>query len=156
MGWAELGAWVIAQGVPDGECLLWPRSLSSSGYGQLRWRKRMRYAHRLAYAAANGLDEAALAQVADVMRECDRPTCIQPAHLRGGTRSQNMADASWRRRLTQARLTPEDVLAIRRRYAAGESQRSLGREYGVTHGAIGRAVRGQNWRWLKEEAHARL
>lgn len=43
------------------------------------------------------------------------------------------------------KLTPMDVLDIRRRYGIGESQASLCREYQVTVGTIGRIVRGESW-----------
>lgn len=39
------------------------------------------------------------------------------------------------------RLSDADVTTIRERHAAGESQRALGRAYGVTHSHISRIVR---------------
>ena len=42
-----------------------------------------------------------------------------------------------------AKLTAEQVYTIRERYDAGETQGALAREYGVTIGTIGRAVRGE-------------
>lgn len=44
-----------------------------------------------------------------------------------------------------ARLSPEQVLEIRQRYAAGETQGSLCRTFSVSVGTIGRIVRGETW-----------
>lgn len=44
-----------------------------------------------------------------------------------------------------AKLTAMDVLTIRKRYAAGESQSSLSREYRISVGQMGRIVRHEVW-----------
>ena len=50
-----------------------------------------------------------------------------------------------------AKLRREDVLTIRRRAAAGDSQGELCRVYGVSIVTIGRIVRFETWGWLTEE-----
>ena len=44
-----------------------------------------------------------------------------------------------------AKLTPEDVRAIRKYYAEGATQGDLCRHFGVSVGQIGRIVRGESW-----------
>lgn len=44
-----------------------------------------------------------------------------------------------------AKLTGEQVLSIRQRYLAGESQGSLARDFQISVGQIGRIVRGESW-----------
>ena len=90
------------------------------------------------------------------MHSCDNPPCCNPAHLRAGTHAENEAD-KWARNRTrlqgrsgtansQARLTDQQVLAIRARYRSGlETQRSLAVQYGVTRQTIGKIVRGLKW-----------
>lgn len=74
-----------------------------------------------------------------------------PENLRWGTPVENAADklrdGTHQRgeRHGNHKLTSEQVLEIRRRYANGESQRSLAGAFGVTRGAIGSCVTGQNW-----------
>lgn len=46
----------------------------------------------------------------------------------------------------RARLTPDDVRSIRKRAAAGASQRKLAREFGVGQTAISRIVQRKSWR----------
>jgi transposase len=48
----------------------------------------------------------------------------------------------------QHRLTAERVLEIRGRNAAGESQRFLAAEFGVSRSTIAGCVKRRNWAWL--------
>jgi hypothetical protein len=49
-----------------------------------------------------------------------------------------------------SKLTDEIVLECRRRYAAGETQMALAAEFGVTSGAMNRAIKGYTWAHLTE------
>lgn len=73
-------------------------------------------------------------------------------NLSYGTHAQNMQDRT--RDGTQpsgeqshlAKLTQESVAAIRRAAADGETQRALGRRYGVTQANISMIVTGKTWK----------
>jgi hypothetical protein len=106
-----------------------------NGYGMLWHGNKRRGAHRIAFEMANGPVPAAL----DVLHTCDNPPCCNPAHLWTGTARDNLRDASAKGRLRggagavgeaspRHKLTWAAVRDIRARQAAGESQRSLGRE----------------------------
>ena len=82
---------------PNG-CLLWigPRcggdqKTPDRVYGL--W-GRHKYAHREAYERAYGPIPDGLV----VMHSCDTPLCVEPSHLRAGTQSENLHDASARGR----------------------------------------------------------
>lgn len=47
--------------------------------------------------------------------------------------------------VTSAKLTPEQVLSIRERFANGETQGALARAFGVSVGQVGRITRGEAW-----------
>jgi hypothetical protein len=47
-----------------------------------------------------------------------------------------------------AKITAALVTEIRRRYAAGESQRALGEEFGLPGPLVSNAVTGKTWGWL--------
>lgn len=49
----------------------------------------------------------------------------------------------------RAKLTDDDVRTIRRLYKNGNSQVSLGKQFGVSHIAIGFIVRGVHWKHVK-------
>ncbi len=51
-----------------------------------------------------------------------------------------------------AKLTRDDVLTLRQRYAEGATQRELCHIYGLSITSIGRIVRGETWRWAIEDA----
>ena len=97
----------------DGECLLY-RGLRwgpQGGYSQILMGKvagvpRNMLVHRLVYEMVHGPIPAGM----EVMHECHKRTCIQPGHLRAGTRMENelMKDpfrlVSDQRRTGEARL----------------------------------------------------
>lgn len=57
-------------------------------YGRLWAGDRLEYMHRLAHEVWVGPIPAGL----DVLHRCDRPRCIEPAHLKCGTAAENSAD----------------------------------------------------------------
>lgn len=136
-------------GGPD-TCWPWTRSRNADGYGKagVGTRAEMR-AHRAAWQVAYG----AIPDGMCVLHHCDNPACCNPRHLFLGTNVDNIADkvAKGRQRGPQpgernhsAKLTDQQALEIRERYAAGGvRQRQIAAEYGVGQSQISRVVRGQ-------------
>lgn len=88
---------VDRSGGPDA-CWLWKGATSKKGsdhYGSFRTAAGMVPAHRFALAST-GVD---LSNVSDVMHTCDVPLCCNHAHLKPGTRRDNMQDALRKGRL---------------------------------------------------------
>lgn len=77
-------------------CWLWKRSVDSYGYGHLWADNRIRTAHRIAYE----LHVGPIPEGLSVLHRCDTPACVNPAHLFLGTQTDNMHDASIKKRLT--------------------------------------------------------
>lgn len=137
------------------ECWDWPGTGGPNGYGVFRvgssidGTRSQVLAHRFAAADAFG----PIPKGAHVLHSCDRPKCVNPAHLRFGTHQENMAEkiAKGRQRAgvvfgsahKDAKLTPEAVLEIR---ASSETTKSLARRFGVTQQALGAARKGLTWR----------
>lgn len=128
-------------------CWEWQGTRLPKGYGQLYFRKKKFYTHRLAYEVAFE-DPGELL----VRHRCDNPPCCNPDHLLKGTVQDNSDDAV-ERGLTckgedngTAKLTNEQVVEIRKRYAAGESQIALGKAFGVHHINICKIVRNLTWK----------
>jgi hypothetical protein len=124
-------------------------------YGSFRLNGRSMGSHRAAYILTYGEFDPAL----HVRHKCDTPNCVNPAHLELGTHQDNMRDMYERNppwhigprgeKAPANKLTEDQVRTIRKRHAAGESAKSLGREYGVSDTAIGYIVRRVNWWWLE-------
>ena len=78
----------------DAECWLWMAGKTKLGYGLFRIDNRMRTASRVAYELTYG-------EIADglcVLHSCDNPNCVNPNHLRVGTRKDNAQDMVKRNR----------------------------------------------------------
>lgn len=75
-------------------CWLWRGYTLPNGYGRVRFAGRLNYAHRVSYELSNGtIPDGAL-----VLHSCDRPGCVNPAHIRAGSPKENMADMDARGR----------------------------------------------------------
>jgi hypothetical protein len=155
---AERLAAQIDSSLLDG-CWPWRGDCSDSGYGRIRvgsaadGTRRMELAHRVKWRITFGDIPDGL----DVLHKCDNPPCCRPDHLFLGTNADNMRDRDAKGRGTppphyvgelhpRAKLTANDVATIRTLVASGASQSALGRQFGVTHSAIGRIVRGTGWK----------
>lgn len=140
----------------DAGCWLWKGRTNEDGYGGFdvaaRPHNKSVLSHRYSYELANG----PITESAYILHSCNTPACVNPAHLREGDQSENMADRRKagrdpdRRGENQgrrAKLTWEAVRHIRSTYtgAYGETAR-LAREYGVSKTVMGKVVSGEGWR----------
>lgn len=144
--WAEM----------KGEDECWPYRLhcfvkSQGGrlvYGRVYYKARRYRAHRLVAELAGMEIEGKV-----VCHKCDNPMCLNPRHLFVGTPADNMADkmAKGRHRAVRgsqcgsAKLTEEKAAEIRRRVLAGENQRLLAAEYGVSQPTVSGIKMGHRW-----------
>lgn len=102
--------------------------------------KKLALAHRFSWEITFGPIPDGL----HVMHKCDVGRCVNPAHLTLGTHQENIKDRDNKGRQRSpkgqdsphAKLLNADVIEIRKRFAAGETQSHLAREFGVTPAAI--------------------
>ncbi len=116
----------------------------------------MRSTHRLSYEVFKG-DPGRLM----VLHNCDTRACVNPDHLRLGTHRDNMRDGVKRRRFacrkgeqnSNAKVTDAQVNEIRTRFAAGEIQTALAKEYGLSTTTMHVIVTRKRWQhlWTQEE-----
>jgi len=129
------------------ECWEWTAGRFSTGYGQFWADGGSVYAHRISWVLTHGPIPNGL----HVLHHCDNRACCNPHHLFLGTHSDNMADMVSKGRNVKGERSPntkfsaETILDIRRRYAQGETQVALAREYGVRQGTVSRIVRRTVW-----------
>jgi hypothetical protein len=137
-------------------CWVWQGTTSRNGYGLwttgVRPSRRTVQAHRLSWVIVNGPIPEGMC----VCHSCDVPPCVNPEHLWLGTARENARDKVAKGRMRRgdsrgernghARLTEEDVRAIRARVAGGETQTALAVEYGVHLITVSQAVRRLTWK----------
>ena len=144
--------WSKVQRTPNA-CWEWQAGFFSVGYGQFHIKSYPIGAHRVAYWIAFGVFPKNIC----VLHRCDNRKCVNPEHLFLGTKGDNNKDAmykgrnSYGERRWKAVLTEQDVLEIRKRYTAGNSdRRKLSNEYGIGYQQIWRITKGRSWRHLLE------
>lgn len=137
---------------PNG-CWEWTAFRTSLGYGKVRAGGHaprfgpLLLAHRAMWEMTNGPIPAGLC----VLHQCDNPPCVNPSHLRLGTKAENSREAVERGLMPRgndrwnAKLTPKLVRQIR---AAAGSQREIATHLGVSQQTVSKVRRGLSWGWV--------
>lgn len=145
-----------------GPCWIWTGGSGTDGYGAVTTPSGKTSAHRAAFALSFGEIRSGLM----VCHHCDNGTggCVRPDHLFLGTALDNARDmVSKGRSLRGARsnlygkskrgeqsssalLTEAQVIEIRARLAAGETQLAISADYPVSESCIGVIARRRTWR----------
>lgn len=135
-------------------CMLWLGTIGSNGYGQMassRYQSHVRTtirAHRATLHLSEGPPPDATYTAA---HSCRNRHCVAPAHLRWATQSDNLsdrvADGTHLRneRHPQAKLTWEQVRAIRQRLAEGQTRRQVATEFALSKAHLRRIAVGECW-----------
>ncbi len=131
----------------EDECWDWIPTRSTRAYGVFSIGPRSLGAHRYAWFLAHGFEPGDLF----VCHRCDRPCCVNAAHLFLGTTQDNNNDkiAKGREAVGEdaagAKLTRKQVEWALAEHASGRSQNSIATELGVTRHCIWRLVHGHAW-----------
>jgi hypothetical protein len=131
-------------------CWLWTAYRNQKGYGQIQVNGHPHRTHRVAWSLVNGPIPDGMA----VLHSCDNPACVNVAHLHLGTVADNNRERCERGRShkpigetnSRAKLTEQQVLEIRARYALGDiHQQELADEYDVCRSLISHIVNRYRW-----------
>lgn len=127
--------WEKASTLDPEVCWEWTAACTPNGYGAIQVDGRKELAHRVAYEIVNG----PIPEGRYIDHLCRNPVCINPRHLEAVSPAENI------RRGASAKLTHAQAQAIRQRVEAGEAQRKMAKEYGVSEALVSMVVNGDRW-----------
>jgi len=135
------------------DCWDWQASRNRLGYGRFKYASyRGVSAHRAALIIHTGQDHADLC----VLHSCDRPQCVNPAHLRWGTQLDNTRDKIERGRQRfgdhagfknpRCTLTPDELAEIVRLIDAHRlNNKQIAARFSITHAMVSKIRTGNAW-----------
>ena len=129
-------------GAPS-DCWVWTAGRSRKGYGHFRAYGKIQLAPRVAWRLTKGDIPVGIF----VLHNCDNPPCVNPAHLKLGTNSDNMRDRAARGRQAGGgrKLTAEQVAQAREQHSRGIKQAALAAQLGVTIQAVSLFINRRTW-----------
>mgnify|MGYP002144358158 FL=1 len=130
------------------KCWEWTACRNADGYGCFSYKAIMRGAHCTAWFLTYGYWSDLC-----ILHSCDNPGCVNPNHLREGTKLDNARDKVARNRMADtkgaqnghAKLTEADVLQIRDLYSKGLTQVELSEMFGLALGYTSYVTKGKSW-----------
>lgn len=154
--------WKKVEQREDDDCWPWAAAYGRGGYGQFtisgkHLKRDTPYgAHRVAYFLHYNIDPKDLF----VCHNCDNPKCCNPKHLFLGTTQENTQDRQRKGRSASGEKSSSgrknifskiDVQKILNRYWAGETSKSIGKDYGVSQQTISGIVSGRSYKYVTRE-----
>lgn len=136
-----------------GDCIFWPFSKQTSGYGKLKLGRATVGAHRYICEIVNG---PAPTHDHEAAHSCGKGKtgCVNPNHLRWATNVENEADKVQHgtvpvgERNGAAKLTREDVLSIRSMEGI-ISIADIANRFEISKSAVDLIHKRKRWAWLK-------
>ncbi len=142
----------VLVGASERGCWLWIAAVGKRGYGHFtHGSRKTAYKHEKAHRYLWKTLFGPIPQGLNVLHSCDVRRCVNPKHLFLGTGQDNMDDMTSKNRQWSI-LTPESVVEIRNKRAAGESWVNLGKVFNVSKTTAKNAAQGKTWAHLKEGA----
>jgi len=132
------------------DCLIWPFSLATGGYGKVKINGKSLPAHREMCRMAHGEPPNATDHAA---HSCGRGAegCVNPRHLSWKSPADNNFDkvvhgvTARGEEHCRAKLTEAEVLAI---FRDGRNQKDTAKAFGVSKATVCFIRDGRNWGWL--------
>lgn len=129
-------------GYEGSDCLVWPFFRDQQGYGMIVVRGKTFKAARYMCLMVHGAPGAGM----DAAHSCGNghKGCVNPRHVRWATKLENAADRIAHGRAGK-KLTADDVRKIKQRLMAGEEQKAIAADFGVSPSNVCSINRGATW-----------
>lgn len=128
-------------------CWLWKSTVTRDGYGLFQLNGKTTRVTRLSWLVHHGEIPP---RGVNVLHRCDVPNCVRKEHLFLGTQKDNAVDMASKLRGGHQKLTAAQVREIRQRFDAGELQRVIAADFGITRETARDIGKRLKWRWLPE------
>lgn len=148
---------ICEHGIPCNTCCYeWLGAKQSRGYSQVRYNGKQTQGHRILYALTHN---ETLFRSDLICHKCDNKWCMNISHIYKGSAWSNamdrVADPNWNwkgrkgEKVHLAKVTEDDVRAIRQKAQSGMTHRAIAKEYSIGKSAVGLIVIRQTWRHVK-------
>lgn len=124
-------------------CRIWKGALKKSGYGNISAYGRTFLAHVLSCSVKNKMHRPKNLVTKHL---CENKICVAEDHLEFVTLSQSRSDSA---KNTNAKITVQNVLDIRKKYSEGFSQVQLAKDYNMSVGNMAKIVNNKMWKHVK-------
>jgi hypothetical protein len=135
-------------------CWLWTARCSTKGYGQIKYKNKNLHAHRVSLELALNRPIRDGFVVAHLPVICHNRACVNPAHLREATQSENTLDMRLdgtmfigKDNKKPRQFTEDQIRAIR---ADDRVQRVIAEEYGCCKQNIWHIKNKKNYAWVSD------
>lgn len=131
---------------PSADCIEWPYTKGSNGYGNVRFEGKDRKVHPVALILSGSPRPSPPND--HCLHSCDNRACVNPRHLRWGSPADNHSDAVSRDRVPKgeghwnAKLTKADIRAIRQDARTGCK---LAAVYGISPTTVSQIRAHKSW-----------
>jgi hypothetical protein len=149
-------AWIRSHALHSGdECLIWPFARHASGYPRMRHDGVSKFASRVMCEVVHGPPPNKGDQA---LHSCGKGAdgCVNPKHIRWGSRKENMSDARRHGSISRgearwnAAINEAVVHSIRQKVAAGWTQRDVARTVGVSPQLVNDVWLRKSWAWVDD------
>jgi predicted XRE-type DNA-binding protein len=131
-------------------CWNWTGLLNEHGYGRFWFCEKMCFSHRVSYI----LFKEEIPKNLCILHSCDNPNCVNPAHLRTGTQSENMDDKVSRDRQAKgeengrSKLKEIVVREIIELSNSGISQKEIANQFEINNSTVSKIINKKRWKHL--------
>lgn len=141
--------WGNSEPVTESGCWIYMRHRRRGDHGQIGFRNKVEYAHRVAWMLTYGDIPKGMC----ICHKCDVSCCVNPNHLFLGTQSDNTKDRDKKGRTRKGEDHPVSKLTERQVVEIRNDRRSYANicaDYGITLGTLSPLKNRKTWKHVPE------